>query len=272
MRPVSHTAEWTAAARAVESEREDALFHDALARELAGPNGFELLDHYQGGGIAEFVAIRTHCLDAAIRTAWQQTSIRQFVFPACGLDTRSFRIDWPDDAIVFEMDHPDLLLAKQERVDKLSVSPRVTRHTVGTDLTGDWGVDLLNTSFDPSKPTLWVPEGLLFYLEAASVNSFLRGMADLSAPGSRLATDIMGEWTIRNPLARNFMTTMERDGTAWCFGTDEPEQLLRDNGWDPLQVLQPGEPDAGEARWPYRVFPRSVPYIPRHFVVTAQKL
>ena len=40
--PISLTARWTAAARAVESAREDCLFRDPYAEVLAGPEGFAL--------------------------------------------------------------------------------------------------------------------------------------------------------------------------------------------------------------------------------------
>ncbi|MEE1785226.1 SAM-dependent methyltransferase, partial [Streptomyces sp. SP17BM10] len=46
MHAVSYTAQWMAAARAQESEREDALFTDPLARDLAAPKGFELIERY----------------------------------------------------------------------------------------------------------------------------------------------------------------------------------------------------------------------------------
>ena len=49
MHAVSYTAQWMAAARALESEREDALYVDPLARALAEPKGFELIDRYAGG-------------------------------------------------------------------------------------------------------------------------------------------------------------------------------------------------------------------------------
>ena len=51
MDAVSYTAQWMAAARAQESERDDALFIDPLARELAAPRGFELIERYAGGGL-----------------------------------------------------------------------------------------------------------------------------------------------------------------------------------------------------------------------------
>jgi methyltransferase (TIGR00027 family) len=271
MRPVSRTAQWTAAARALETERDDALFHDPFARDLAEQHGFDLLSQHPAGGLVEFVAIRTHYLDGAIVKAMRDTDIRQVVLPACGLDTRAFRPDWPHDALVFELDHADLLKAKQERLDRLVAAPKVNRRLVGADLAQDRQAVLGDTDFDPARPTLWVPEALLFFLEAEAVARLLGQMAELSAPGSRIAVDILGEWAIRNPGAREFMRAMERNGTAWRFGTDDPETLLAESGWKALDVLQPGEPGGGGVRWPYSVYPRGIPRIPRNFLVTAKR-
>lgn len=66
MKHVSSTSQWTAAARALESERDDPLFVDPLARPLAESEGFDLLKRYGGGGLQEFVAIRTKYLDDLI--------------------------------------------------------------------------------------------------------------------------------------------------------------------------------------------------------------
>lgn len=67
MEDVSYTAQWTAAARCLETERDDGrLFEDPYARDLAEPRGFELLQRYQGTGVAEYIAIRTRYMDDAV--------------------------------------------------------------------------------------------------------------------------------------------------------------------------------------------------------------
>ncbi|WP_328324316.1 class I SAM-dependent methyltransferase [Streptomyces sp. NBC_00455] len=269
MRPVSHTAQWTAAARALESERTDALFQDPHARPLAGRHGFDLLEQHPAGGLVDFVAIRTHYLDRAIEAACRDGEVRQVALVACGLDTRAFRLPWPRDAVVYELDHGDLLDAKQERLDELSAEPAVRRVPVAVDLAQDWEPALLDAGFDPRAPVLWVPEALLFFLERPEVERLLRRFRAVSAPGSVLAVDILGEWALRNPAAQGFFREMRESGTAWRFGTDDPEGLLEDSGWKPVEVLQPGEPGGGEQRWPYQVQPRAKPYVPRNFLVTA---
>ncbi|MFD0382050.1 class I SAM-dependent methyltransferase [Streptomyces stramineus] len=135
MEAVSYTAQWTAAARAVESERESgALFEDRLARELAAPRGFELLDKYGGGGLLPFIAIRTRFYDDAIAAALAETGARQVVFVAAGMDTRAFRLDWPRDTVVFDVDHGGLIEEKRARLARLGATPRVERREVSADL------------------------------------------------------------------------------------------------------------------------------------------
>ncbi|MCX4734105.1 SAM-dependent methyltransferase [Streptomyces sp. NBC_01363] len=268
MRPVSHTTQWTAAARALESERTDALFHDAYARPLAGHHGFRLLEEHPAGGLVEFVAIRTRNLDRAIEAACRDGEVRQVVLVACGLDTRAFRLSWPQEAVVYELDHADLLEAKQDRLDELNAEPGVRRVPVAADLAQDWESALLAAGFDPQSPALWVPEALPFSLESTAAEQRLGA---LSAPGSILAVDILGAWALRNPAAQGFMRAMRDNGTAWQFGTDAPEELLERSGWKPVEILQPGEPGAGEGRWPYQVHSRSRRFVPRNFLVTATK-
>jgi methyltransferase (TIGR00027 family) len=98
MDPVSDTARWTAAVRALETERGDAILHDPLARVLAGPRGFELLARYDTMGVKEFIAIRSRYLDEVVRR--EVPRLRQIVLLAAGLDTRSVRLAWPDGVSV----------------------------------------------------------------------------------------------------------------------------------------------------------------------------
>jgi methyltransferase (TIGR00027 family) len=258
MHAVSYTAQWMAAARALESEREDALFVDPLARELAEPKGFELIDRYVGGGLLPFISIRTRFLDDAIRDLLADGSIGQVVLIAAGMDTRAFRLDWPDDVDVYEVDHGPLIAEKRRRLDKLAAKPAVRRHEVSADLTQEWLPTLEEAGFDRSRPTLWE--------QAAGL---LRLLASASAPGSRLAFDILGRALLRSPFSKPFLDRLAADGTPWIFGTDEPEPFLAANGWEIESLKEPGQPGAGEGRWPYEVQPRERRHANRLWLIRA---
>lgn len=256
MHAVSYTAQWMAAARALESEREDALYTDPFARRMAEPKGFELIDRYQGGGLLPFISIRTRFLDDAIASVLADSDIRQVVLIAAGMDTRAFRLDWPAGVEVYEVDHGPLIEEKRRRLDQLGARPRTARHEVGTDLTGQWLPDLEEAGFDRRRPTLWVAEALTFFLTEEQAAGLLRLLASASAPGSRLALDILGRSLLRSPFSKPFLTVLNEDGTPWIFGTDEPEDFVGANGWKVVDLKQPGESGAGEGRWPYEVQPR----------------
>jgi methyltransferase (TIGR00027 family) len=257
MDAVSYTAQWMAAARAQESEREDALFVDPLAHDLAAPRGYELIERYAGGGLLPFISIRTKFLDDAIRDVLAESGIQQVVLIAAGMDTRAFRLDWPDGTEVYEVDHALLIAEKRRRLDALGAEPRTDRREVPADLTGNWLPALEAAGFDRDRPTLWVAEALTFFLTEEQAAGLLRLLASTSAPGSHLAFDILGRALLRSPFSKPFLDTLAADGTPWIFGTDEPEEFLTANGWKTTDLREPGQPGAGEGRWPYDVQPRN---------------
>ncbi|MCJ1680411.1 SAM-dependent methyltransferase [Streptomyces sp. APSN-46.1] len=270
MHAVSYTAQWMAAARALESEREDALFVDPLARDLAEPKGFELIDRYVGGGLLPFISIRTRFLDDAIRDLLADGSIQQVVLIAAGMDTRAFRLTWPKGTEVFEVDHGPLIAEKRRRLDALGAEAATDRREVSADLTQEWLPDLEKAGFDPARPTLWIAEALTFFLTEEQAAGLLRLLASASAPGSRLAFDILGKALLRSPFSKPFLDTLAADGTPWIFGTDQPEEFLTANGWSVTDLKEPGEPGAGEGRWPYEVQPRDRRHANRLWLIRAE--
>lgn len=271
MEAVSRTAQWTAAARALETEREDRLFADPYARTVAGTVGFELLDRYAGAGTVPFLAIRTTYLDRAIGRAMREQEIRQVVFLAAGMDTRYYRLDWPTGVTVYELDRPALLETKAAMLAGEPEPAGRERRTVAVDLTQDWTGPLKEAGWRSEQPTLWVVEGLLFFLPEDAVRTLITTLWQHSAPGSVLLGDVISKAALENPLSRPFMKVLEEDGNPWLFGTEEPEQLLTSCGWTVREVRQPGEDGADFGRWPYPVPPREVPRVPRSFLFTATR-
>ncbi|MFF1283307.1 class I SAM-dependent methyltransferase [Streptomyces sp. NPDC058299] len=271
MEAVSYTAQWTAAARAVESERGgEAMFDDPFARELAAPRGFELLDKYGGGGLLPFIAIRTKYLDDSIEAILRDSGIRQVVLIAAGMDTRAFRLAWPPGVTVYEVDHEALVTEKRRRLAELGARPTTERREVAADLAGQWLPALYDAGFDRDQPTLWVAEGLMFFLTQEQASELLAVLGSASAAGSWLAVDFVSKALLRSPFSRGFLEGLREDGTPWLFGTDEPEEFLAGTGWKVRELKEPGEPGAGQDRWPYEVQPRDRRGAPRSWLVRAE--
>jgi methyltransferase (TIGR00027 family) len=268
---VAQTARWTAASRARESRRPDQLFNDPLAAVLAGEEGAALLTHFHTAHAAD-----TGNPFLPIRTRWFDDYIAETVNPACqvislgaGLDTRAYRLDWPDGVTLFEVDHPALLSYKHKQLAPTGATQLCDTRTVPVDLAGNWAAELRKAGFRPGTRTVWFAEGLLFYLPQALAGEVMTTAATLSGPGSRLAADLIGTGIFRFRYMRKFLRRLEAAGSPWVFGTDDPGGFIESCGWHVLVENEPGHPTANYGRWPEQASPSTLPNLPRSYLISA---
>lgn len=206
---VGSTAVMVAAARAAETERDSALIQDPYAKILVAGAGTGMWEFMLDDSFAEKVAVadpesatilehmgnyqavRTHFFDAFYADA-AAAGIRQVVILASGLDSRAYRLEWPDGTTVFEIDQPKVLEYKAATLTAHGVQPSAERHEVPVDLRHDWPAALVDAGFDASAPAAWLAEGLLMYLPAEAQDRLFSQVTALSAPGSRVAVETVG--------------------------------------------------------------------------------
>jgi methyltransferase (TIGR00027 family) len=195
---VGVTALGVAAIRAAETSRPDRLFDDPCAagfvraanyvRPVATTEPTED-DIRARRGLIAWIAVRTRFLDDVLRQA-TEASCRQVVILGAGLDSRAFRLEWPEGTRLWELDLPDVLAFKEQVVRDEKWQPRCGRTTVPVDLSEDWGRQLVDAGFDPAAPVVWVAEGLLAYLPADVVDRLVGTTAALSVTGSRMGVTL----------------------------------------------------------------------------------
>jgi methyltransferase (TIGR00027 family) len=206
---VGTTAVMVAAARAAETRRDDPLITDPYADMLVEKAGTGAWSTMLDEGIVakaaaidpeiaaifthmrNYQAVRTHFFDEHFTKA-AEAGIRQIVILASGLDSRAYRLNWPDGTTVFEIDQPKVLEYKAATLAEHDVKPAATLHQVPVDLRYDWPAALRENGFDPSRPTAWLAEGLLMYLPADAQDRLFELVTALSAPGSRIAAETVG--------------------------------------------------------------------------------
>ena len=247
MPSIAQSARWAAAQRVRESERTDRLFFDPLARVLAGSEGMaalQLSEKYnpRHEDTANYIAIRTRFFDDIAQSS-AAGGVRQVVLPAAGMDARAFRLSWADDTTLYELDHPELLATKEEILRSQNRAPRCKRITIGADLKQGWASRVLDAGFAPSDRSVWLIEGLFYYLDEPAVNHVLKEVSGLAAPGSVLVTDLVSQALLTSPWMEQALKAMEEQGMGWRFGTDDPAGLFGAHGWD-AATKQPGEEGA----------------------------
>lgn len=226
---VGATALGVAAARAVETAREDALIRDDFAYLLvasAGPQWAQMAssDPEWIAGDDEFrrlhdmsrdyQAVRTHYFDDFFSAA-MRAGIRQVVILAAGLDSRAYRLNWPAGTTVFEIDQPKVLQYKTSTLDAHGAQPTSRRVPVAVDLRDDWPAALSAAGFDAAQPTAWLAEGLLPYLPAEAQDRLFELVTAHSATGSRIAVEAfsmdMSAQAEQDRIARRARTARMRE-------------------------------------------------------------
>jgi methyltransferase (TIGR00027 family) len=264
------TAYWTAAVRAMEHEREDRLFSDPWARDLAGEVGGAWIAGKSPESVIPIV-LRTRFFDDFLQRVASEDAIRQIVLVAAGLDTRAYRLGWPAGTQVFELDQPAVLRHKEDVLTAAGAQPACARRSIGKDLTEPWADALIEAGFEPEQPSGWLLEGFLFYLPNEAITHLLDEVSRLAAPGSRLGFDINNSITLTHPLTRPWVEMQAAAGAPWLGSLDDPAAFLAARGWA-AELSQAGQPDANHGRWPYPVIPTSMPDMPHNWFVTAEKM
>lgn len=210
---VGATATGVAASRALASKQPNPLINDPFADALVKAVGLDYCNRMADGELdfdsdplldrermCEQIAVRTRYFDDFLTSA-AAAGIRQAVILASGLDTRAYRLPWPPDSVIFEIDQPQVIEFKSAVLADLGATPPADRRPVAIDLRNDWPTALRDSGFDSTQPTAWIAEGLLIYLPPDAQDRLFDNITALSAHGSRLATehmDIKGssdEWT-----------------------------------------------------------------------------
>lgn len=146
---------------------------------------------------AEGMAVRTRFFDKVFTDA-VDAGVRQAVILAAGLDARAYRLPWADGTVVYEVDQPEVIDFKTRTLAELGAQPTAVHRPVAVDLRNDWRQALLDNGFDPRIPTVWSAEGLLIYLPPDAQDRLFDTITELSAPGSRVATEHIPDTNVFN--------------------------------------------------------------------------
>jgi methyltransferase (TIGR00027 family) len=202
---VGATATMVAAARAIATKADQPIIEDRFAEPLVNAVGLEFFTRWVAGELdaadvdyhesswklehmPDAMAARTQFFDNFFHDATRD-GIRQAVILASGLDARAYRLAWPADMTVFEIDQPEVIEFKAVTLDGLGAAPKAELRTVAIDLRQDWPAALREAGLDTGRPTAWIAEGLFGYLPPEAQDRLLDNITALSGEGSRLACE-----------------------------------------------------------------------------------
>jgi methyltransferase (TIGR00027 family) len=263
---VGATALGVASARAAETRSENPLISDPFAQVFLDAVGDGVWNWHSGPelpaevieaepelplqmqSMVSYMACRTAFFDQFFLDS-TRGGIRQVVILAAGLDSRSWRLPWPDGTTVYELDQPRVLEFKLSTLAEHGAEPACNRVTVAVDLRQDWPAALRQAGFDASVPSAWSAEGLMPYLPAAAQDLLFERVQGLTAAGSRVAVEALGPKFIDPEFRTKRRERMDRiravvaevdpqrqvprTDELWYFEEREDVgEWLRRRGWD----------------------------------------
>lgn len=171
--------------------------------------------------------VRTRFLDELLRDG-ADAGCRQVALLGAGMNSRAYRLDWPSETRLFEIETAEPLGFKESVLRAEPADPRCERITVPVDLREDWTGALVAAGHDPALPTVWIAEGLLIHLPQDAVERLLGQVGELSATGSRMGLTL-GQPGVVERFAQD-------TGTAASMRVSEmppdPVTWLAGLGWD----------------------------------------
>jgi methyltransferase (TIGR00027 family) len=250
----SKMAEGIALHRFMESARPkgERICYDPYAVRFISPEAMEAFkdpgkakaahEHYERlfPGLGNSIRARVRYFDDFIRSAVIE-GLEQLIILGAGYDTRAYRIEgMKDKVLVFEVDLPETLQAKREKIKEIFGSLPDHVVYVPVDFHAErLGQRLMECGYNRSLKTLFVMEGLVMYLPAEAVDDILAFIIGNSGKGSAILFDYFPDSVIKGTCdaGRNMREYAEKAGEPLQFGIPKGtvESFLAKRGFSQIQ-------------------------------------
>lgn len=191
---------------------------------------------------ASIVARARFIEDLVVEQADQ--GIDQYVILGAGLDTFAERQKGIGEKLqIFEIDQPETLAWKEERLQETGIGVPSNLHLVSVDFeASSWWEELLKAEFDIERPAIVACIGVSLYLTREAIVDTLRHVASL-APGSTLAMTFYLPIELLDEEDRPMQEIAEKGareaGTPFVsfFSPDEILELAKEVGFKGLKTV-----------------------------------
>jgi methyltransferase (TIGR00027 family) len=248
----SQSALGVALMRAIESQKPEThrICYDPYARAFLPTVSYLLVKLIVDSGLYErmapgavgFIIIRARYIDDVLKAGLAK-GLDQVILLGAGFDTRAYRISGIEKTCVFEIDYPATQEVKLKRLKKV-IDPLpgyVTFLPVDFN-TQSLGERLKNNGYNEQAKTLFIWQGVTYFLEAKGVDSTLDFVAKHSGPGSSVIFDYMYNEIFQDPnnsYGKALKRAARMSGEDYLFGIDrgQVEPFLIQRGFSNVHNL-----------------------------------
>ncbi len=185
------------------------------------------IEYLLAPGLRLHYVLRKRFIEDTVQQALD-AGVKQIVNLGAGLDTLLWRLHtrYPQ-ACFIELDRQDISLIKRK-----AVTPTDNFYLLDIDFSKKNIADFLvqETCFDSTKPTLFISEGVLMYLDQSEVVNFFQSLRDLMNADARIIfTSLEPPDSPENTsriLLKLYLKT-QKESIRWVIGRDKLADFLR---------------------------------------------
>ena len=186
----------------------------------------KLFNRFFPPGMYEYVICRTKFIDSIFKRAIQKEFHQILIFGA-GFDSRGIRFsNLNKKTMIFELDAPVTQKAKinQLKNRKIEVDPNIV--FISIDFNKESLEEKLQESgFEKNKKSLFILEGLLYYLGPQAVDDTFNVINKLAGKGSEVVFDYIYSSVLRGEKLyygeSEVFKGVKRENEPWCFGIEK---------------------------------------------------
>lgn len=195
-------------------------------------------------GVSNAIVARTRFIDDCLEAAIVD-GIRQLVILGAGYDTRAMRFKVLKESVtVFELDHPSTQNKKLERIEKHLKEDLSHVRYISIDFSKeDLANKLFSYGYNETLKTLFIWEGVTYYIPAAAVDTTLSFISHHSPSRSSVIFDYfpstVADGTTELTEARALCEGLSRIGEEIVFGIspDRINEFMQSRGFTVTQNL-----------------------------------
>jgi methyltransferase (TIGR00027 family) len=193
-----------------------------------------------GIGADILIALRHRFIDDQLKEHYRK-GIRQVVLLGAGYDSRALRFRYPGLRFI-EIDHPMTQKRKVKLIGGSSIRHHDALHFIPVDFCTDWLKTVAESGMIHNVPTLYIWEGVSYYLPCEAVTYTLEGVKKLTPAGSSLVFDFFPKELVNRETADVNMKRMQRYGAArwedflWGCDREDIDSILGRHGFHGIQT------------------------------------
>jgi methyltransferase (TIGR00027 family) len=231
----SRSAEGVAGMRVIETLKPEAdrVISDPYAKVLVpGGLGFSIslwiitsgLYERMAPGAVGFIIARERYIDDYLKDCLSE-GLEQVVILGAGFDTRGLRLPGIERTRVFAVDEAATQAVMLERLKKVVDPLPAYISFVPADLnTQDLGDVLRAAGYDETAKTLFIWQGVTYFLQPEGVDATLSFIAEHSGPGSAVVFDYIYNETLQDTThgyGKSLARAAKMSGEPYVFGIDK---------------------------------------------------